>query len=104
MKSRRVLDCAQSSGALATSAMKRKAAQKFSPRIGLPSYLVADVRLMSHWIYTDTIEGDVPAARLTLAYERGTNNTQEALRGSVTFSKCTMRVDLRLPVFNDNGS
>ena len=59
---------------------------------------------ISHWIYADKIEGEVPAARLTLAYEQGTNNIQEALRGTITFSNDNMHVDLKIPYFKDGVS
>src|SRR5207237_8740827 len=59
---------------------------------------------ISHWIYTDTIEGEVPASRLSLAYEQGTNNIQEALHGTITFSNGKMRVDLKIPYFKDGVS
>jgi hypothetical protein len=59
---------------------------------------------LSHWIYTSTLYGEVPANQLFLTYyDQGTNFPQSALRGKVTFSGGKMNVSLRCPIYADNG-
>lgn len=61
---------------------------------------------VSHWIYSDTTNGVVPAERLTLSYGNETQYrwSQTALLGSVTFSDGHMQVALRVPIYADDGS
>lgn len=58
-----------------------------------------------HWIYTNRIEGEVPASDLVLTYERDRTKypwPQSALQGKITFGEGTMRVELDVPYYKTN--
>ncbi len=59
---------------------------------------------MSHWIYTPTLSGVVPADRVILTYERAqTQFPQTDLRGSIQFMSNNLRVSLKCPCYRDDG-
>ena len=62
---------------------------------------------MTDWIYTGTIDGEVPASQIILTHERGKTESpwpKKSLRGSVTFSPGRMHVALECPYHKQDGT
>jgi hypothetical protein len=76
--------------------------------LGGPCNLTAPHKIPeSHWIYTDTVQGIVPATNLVLTYERGKTEfpwPQSDLRGSITFSDGQLHIGFERPVCVDGVS
>lgn len=61
----------------------------------------------SHWIYTNVLEGTIPAEQIVLTYERGKTDypwPQSALRGSITISGDAMRIELETPYYRQDST
>ena len=62
---------------------------------------------MTDWIYTSTIEGELPASQIILTHERGKTGypwPQTALHGAVTFSPGHMHVALECPYYKRDST
>jgi hypothetical protein len=59
------------------------------------------------WIYTSTIEGEIPASQIILTHERGKTEypwPQQALHGAITFLPGHMHVALQWPYYKQDGT
>jgi hypothetical protein len=62
---------------------------------------------LTDWIYTGTIDGQVPASQIILTHERGKTESpwpQKGLRGSVMFLSGRMHVALQCPYYKRDGT